>query len=494
MSVDFGNVSLELILLISSSILVVSVLASRISSSWGVPALLIFLGIGMLAGSEGPVGVPFENYNLSFALGSVCLAFIIFDGGLRTSWKSVRPILPVGISLSVLGTVITGLSTGIFAHYILNLSWLEGLLLGAIVSSTDAAAVFSILRSKGLGLKGNLKQTLEFEAGSNDPIAVFLTVAILTLMGPEQRGWSTLVVLLLQQASLGLLFGYYGAKVIRFLMNKSGIEFEGLYGVLVVGLVLALFSVTAYLGGSGFLALYVAGLMLGRKEFLHKLSVTRFLDGIAWISQILIFLVLGLLVFPSNLLKVWKEGLLIAFFMMLVARPLSIFIAGSGKTFNKQERLFVSWIGLRGAAPIILATLPWSKGLPNAEFLFNLVFFVVLISVAFQGISIPWVADKLKVTAPLPDNDKEEPDFNKPLPAGSIYVNTIVANAAPAVQKRIVDLGLPADVFLTSIERGGRYLIPQGNTILEAGDKIQAFASPTSTEALHHIFGKHSNI
>lgn len=490
MNFDFGNVSLELTLLISSSILVVSVLASRISSSWGVPALLIFLGIGMFAGSEGPIGVPFENYNLSFAVGSVCLAIIMFDGGLRTSWKSVRPILPVGISLSVLGTVITGIATGIFAHYVLNLSWLEGLLLGAIVSSTDAAAVFSILRSKGLGLKGKLKQTLEFEAGSNDPIAVFLTVAILSLMGSDQKDWSSVVVLLVQQASLGLIFGFYGARFIRFLMNRSGIEFEGLYGVLAVGLALALFSATAYLGGSGFLALYVAGLMLGRREFLHKISVIRFLDGIAWISQILIFLVLGLLVFPSNLLKVWKEGLLIAFFMMLVARPLSVFVASYGKSFNKQERLFVSWIGLRGAAPIILATLPWSRGVANAEFLFNLVFFVVLISVAFQGMSIPWVANKLNVTAPLPDNDAEEPDFNKPLPTGSVHIEATLATDAPAVQKRIVDLGLPADVFLTSIDRGGRYLIPQGNTVLEAGDKIQGFARPGSKEALRQLFGK----
>lgn len=486
-SIQFAHFSLESILLFSSALLVVSVLISRISSSFGIPALLFFLVLGMTAGSEGIGGIPFDNYSVAFAVGSVCLAFIVFDGGLRTSWKSVRPILPVGISLSFLGTVVTGLATGAFSHYVLDLTWTEALLLGAIVSSTDAAAVFSTLRSRGLGLRGSLKQTLEFEAGSNDPVAVFLTVAVLTYITSANTGPASILILFLKQTGFGLLFGWYGAKFYRWLINKAGVEFEGLYGVLMVGLVMVLFSATSYAGGSGFLAVYVAGLVLGNAEYLHKGTIIRFLDGVAWISQILIFLVLGLLVFPSKLLGIWKEGLILALFMTFAARPLSVLIAAPGRALDRKSRLFVSWIGLRGAAPIILATLPWSMGLPKAEYFFDLVFFIVLISVILQGVSIPWVARKLDVTEPL--QEESAPEIGSLLPSGFISIEASVREDSPAHDKRIVDLGLPAGVLLTSLERDGRYLVPQGKSVLLAGDKVKGFARPSNIVDLKTIFG-----
>lgn len=493
MNIEFLGFSLEFILLFSSSLLVISVLLSRVSSSFGVPALLIFLFLGMLAGSEGIGKVPFDNYPIAFAIGSVCLAFILFDGGIRTSWSSVQPILSTGVSLSFFGTVITGVITGLFAYFALGLGLLEGLLLGGIASSTDAAAVFSILRSKGLSLKGKLKQILEFEAGSNDPVAVFFTLAMISIISATSTSTvsltTTVVLLLIKQAGLGLLFGYFGGRAIRTITNRAGIEFEGLYGVLIAGFVMVLFSGTAYIGGSGFLAVYVAGLVLGKLDFLHKGSVTRFLDGVAWVSQITIFLVLGLLVFPSKILLVWKEGLLFAFFMMFIARPMSVFLASPGKAMKKEERLFVSWIGLRGAAPIILATLPWIANLPNAEFYFNLVFFTVIISVVFQGISIPWIAAKLKVTVPLDEKILSEPHLMNMLPAGFSAIEAVALEGSNSINKKVLELGLPQGVLLTSIQRGERFIVPQGSTVIESQDKILGFAKDSSLEEIKLMFG-----
>lgn len=485
---EFQNHSLESILLVSSLLLIFSVLSSRISSKFGVPALLLFLGIGMLAGSEGPGQIDFDNYPLSFAIGSVCLAIIIFDGGLQTSWKSVRPVLPLGISLSFLGTVVTGISTGLFAHYALNLSLIEGLLLGAIVSSTDAAAVFNILGAKSLALKGSLKQTLEFEAGSNDPVAIFLTVSMLSLaLAPEEQSLFSLLGMFFLQGGLGLLLGWVGGQGIRWLINNVGIEFEGLYSVLLLGLVICLFAGVTSLGGSGFLAVYIAGLVVGNTDLLHKGTIVRFSDGVAWIAQIIVFLTLGLLCFPSHLMVVWREGILLALFMMFIARPLSVYFAAPRpSSLGKPERLFISWVGLRGAAPIILATLPMGAGLPNSEYFFNLVFFVVLISVIAQGITIPWVAKKVGVTVPMKGKQIRTEGL---LPSGFVSIEIEINEEALAADRRIVDLSLPAGVLLTSIEREDRFLIPRGDTVLAKGDKISGLARPSNIEALKELFG-----
>jgi potassium/hydrogen antiporter len=472
-----------------SLLLIFSVLASRISSTIGVPALLLFLGLGMLTGSEGPGGIEFDNYGLAFSIGSICLAFILFDGGMRTSWKKVRSILPLGISLSFVGTVVTGIVTGIFAHYILGLSWLSGLLLGAIVSSTDAAAVFSILRARKLSLTSKLKQTLEFEAGSNDPVAIFLTLGVLSFATAKENAMSPLITLFIMQGGIGLGFGWLGGKGMRWIINHIGIEHEGLYSVLLFGLVLFLFSVTSVLGGSGFLAVYIAGLVLGNSRFLHKGTIARFHDGVAWIAQIIVFLTFGLLAYPSHLLTVWKEGLVLAIFMMFVARPLSILIAAPGSSLNRRERIFVSWVGLRGAAPIILATLPWSVGFPNAEYFFNLVFFLVLFSVIIQGISIPWLAKKVGVIEPIIEGTSSEIPSNL-LPLGFISISIELRSGTRAENKRIVDLELPSSVLLTSIERQHNYLIPQGDTELLAGDTIWGVARPSNIEELNLIFGE----
>ncbi|MFN2425442.1 MAG: potassium/proton antiporter [Candidatus Binatia bacterium] len=487
----FEGHSLEFLLLSTSFLLVFSVLTNRISSALGVPSLLLFLGIGMLAGVEGPGGIDFTNYSLSFAVGSVCLTFIIFDGGMRTSWNNVRPILPVGLSLSVLATLITAVATAVFANVVLGRSWVEALLLGAIVSSTDAAAVFSILRARSLSLKGRLKDTLEFEAGSNDPMAIFLTVGVLAYATGQATDVFSFVSLFGMQWGLGLALGWIGGHAFRWLINHAGIEYEGLYSVLLLGLVIFLFAGTSALGGSGFLAVYIAGLFLGNSELLHKGSVKRFHDGVAWLAQILVFLTLGLLSTPSHLLPVWKEGILLSSFMMFVARPLSVFLATPGSsTLERKDRLFVSWVGLRGVAPIILATLPWSVGFPNSEYLFNLVFFVVLLSVIVQGITIPWVAVKLGRIVPLREEPAHDHLAGMLLPEGFVTIEMEVGNSAAAKGTRVVDLALPSGVLLTSLERGGRYLIPKGDTAFTPGDRVWALARPSNIDVLRKLFGK----
>ena len=477
-------------LIFVSALLVISVLASRLSSAFGVPSLLLFLGLGMLAGSEGPGRLPFENFELAYVVGSLGLAFIIFDGGIRTNWRKVYPALRPGSSLSVFGTLITAILVAVFAHWFLRLEVLPSLLLGAIVSSTDAAAVFSLLRSKGLSLKGELKETLEVEAGSNDPVAIFLTLSILNLMVQPAVGWLFLLGFFLQQTLLGTAFGWFGAQGMRWLINRAGVEFEGLYGVLMVGMVGLLFASTNYLGGSGFLAVYVAGVALGHFDFLHKSTVVRFLDGIAWVSQIALFLVLGLLVFPSHLLQYWREGLYLTLFMIFVARPFSVWIAlAPFRRFSRNQRSFVCWVGLRGAAPIILATLPAIQNLEGAEFYFNLVFFLVLISVLLQGISIPAVARFLGVIQSLP-LEEAQMQSEGVLPEGFQSIEFTVNENAPAHQQRVVDLGLPAGVLLTSIRRQDRFLVPQGETVLQSGDLIRGLARESSVEELQTIFGR----
>lgn len=484
----FNGHSLEALLLIGSFLLVLSVLASRISSKFGVPLLLVFLGIGMLAGTEGPGRIAFDNYPLSFAIGSICLAMIVFDGGLRTSWSSIRPVLGLGISLSFVGTLATALVTALFVRHVLGLGWIESSLLGAIVSSTDAAAVFGILRARSLSLKGQLKQLLEFEAGSNDPVAVFLTVSVLTYITPGETSLMGVLSFFFVQTTLGLGFGYYGGKAIKYIINNVGLEFEGLYSVLLLSLVVLVFALSAYAGGSGFLAVYVTGVVLGNTVLLHKSSIEKFVDGMAWIAQILVFLTLGLLVYPSHLLSVWREGLVLGVFMMFVARPLSVLVASAGSKLDRNERFFVSWVGLRGAAPIILATLPWSSGLPNAEYVFNLVFFVVLISVVSQGISIPWIANLFKVTTLIPIQPDEDPKLHR-LPDGFVLIEVEIGTSSLLTGKRIVDASLPQGVLFTSINRNEVFIIPRGDTLLEQGDRITGFARESNFETLRELFG-----
>ena len=488
---DFNISTIDLFVFVSSLLVAISVLASRASGQLGVPSLLLFLGLGMLAGSEGVGGIDFDNYSLTYSVGSIALVLILFDGGLRSSWKSFKPFAKPGVSLSFFGVLITALATGCFAHYVLKLSWAEAMLLGSIVSSTDAAAVFSSLRNQNLTLRTGLKEVLELEAGSNDPTAIFLTLIFLDFITKNSSTDNVIGLFLFnlfKQFSIGLLFGWFGGKFTKWIINHSKLGYEGLYNVLCFAMAFFIFSGTSIVGGNGFLGVYVAGLVLGNSELINKGNILRFHDGIAWIAQISLFLLLGLLVFPSHLLAVWKEGIVLALFLIIVARPLSVFISTAFSSLKKSDRVFISWVGLRGAAPILLATLPWIGNVPNAEYFFNLVFFVVLVSILFQGTTIAWVAKKLNLIEAIENvqNFSANPAL---LPPGFCRIEFIIAPSSTAVGVQVANLELPSGVLLTSLEREGRFTIPSGQTEFAAGDKIWALVRKSHLGIITEVFG-----
>lgn len=470
----------EYILIGASILLLVSVLVSKISDRFGVPALLLFLILGMLAGSEGPGGVYFDDPALAQFIGVIALVLILFSGGLDTEWKHARPVFKEGLLLSTLGVLITALAAGTFAGLLLGLSPLEGLLIGAIVSSTDAAAVFSILRSKGISLRGQLRPLLELESGSNDPMAIFLTIGLIRLITQPGSSPISLIGLFVLQMLVGGVLGYSMGRVMVFLVNRLKLGYEGLYPVLTISLVFFSYGLTDIVGGSGFLAAYVSGAVLGNHDFIHKRSLLRFHDGLAWLMQIAIFLTLGLLIFPSRLIPVMGIGLLIAGFLMFVARPLGIFIGLMPSNLKWKEKTLISWVGLRGAVPIILATFPLLARVPHADLIFNLVFFIVLASVLLQGTSIPLVARWLGVGTPaIPKRinpieytpiDGLKSEFKElPLPPDSNLAG-----------KAIVELGLPADFLVILIARGNSFILPSGGTVLQGGDTLLVLSDKPS--------------
>jgi cell volume regulation protein A len=464
------------ILLGLAAILLISVLASKVSDRFGVPALVLFLALGMLAGSEGPGGVYFDDAPLAQFIGAAALALILFSGGLDTSWRDVRPVVVPGLALATLGVLMTAAAFGMFAYFFLGLSLLEGLLLGSIVSSTDAAAVFSVLRSRNVSLKGQLKPLLELESGSNDPMAALLTIGFVQLLTQPDLSPLRLVLLFALQLPLGAAVGFAAGKAIVFLVNRLKLGYEGLYPVLTLALVLLTYSLTNEVGGNGFLAVYVAGILVGNQDFLHKRSLLRFHDGMAWLMQIAMFLVLGLLVFPSHLVPVIGPGLLAAGWLMLAARPLSVFACLLPTRLSLREKVFVTWVGLRGAVPIVLATFPLLARAPHAEFMFNVVFFVVLTSVLVQGTSIPQVARWLGVDAPLVSQRVFPLEYNPVTGLKSGLRELEVPAHSPAVGKSLVALGLPPESLVVLIARGNEYLVPAGGTALAAGDDLLVLA------------------
>ena len=466
-------------LLAAAAVLVlIGVLASKVSTHLGVPALLLFLGVGMLAGSDGLGGIHFEDFELAQSLGIVALAFILFAGGMSTSWAEARPVLAPGVALATVGVVVTALVAGGIAAWALELSATTGFLLGAIISSTDAAAVFSVLRSRNVSLRGQVRPLLELESGSNDPMAVFLTVGFLELLTDPDRSVLSLLPLFAQQMAVGATFGYLFARGTVLAINRLRLGYEGLYPVVTLAVVVLTYGVTALLGGSGFLAVYVAGIVMGNREFLHKKSLMRFHDAIAWLSQISMFLVLGLLVFPSQLPAVAGRALLVAAALVFVARPLAVLIALAPTSLSVRARAMVSWVGLRGAVPIILATFPLAADVDEAETIFNAVFFIVLTSVLLQGTTIPLIARWLGVDAPIP----ARPLY--PLEAvsstdGSTSLNEITIPAdSPVAGRQLVEIGLPAGALLVLISRDGQFVVPQGATVLLSGDATLVLADP----------------
>lgn len=486
------TLSTENILLLGSLMLFISIVASKTSYKWGIPTLVLFLIVGMLAGSDGLGGIYFNDPGTAQFLGIVALTLILFSGGLDTKFEAVKPTFKNGISLSTLGVLLTAVFVGVFAHLVLGFQFKEGMLLGAIVSSTDAAAVFSILRSRSTGLKGDLRPLLEFESGSNDPMAFFLTISFISLvMEPETSLWSMIPRFFIGM-SLGAVVGYGSGKLMQYVINRIRLNVVGLYPVLTLSMVFFTFSFTDFIGGNGFLAVYLAGIILGNTSFIHKKSLMRFYDGQAWLMQIVMFLTLGLLVYPSEIPPIMPQGILISLFMIIIARPLAVFISLSrSKIFSVRKKLFISWVGLRGAAPIVFATYPMVANVPYARELFNLVFFISVSSVLIQGTTIHVVAKWLRLNVPEKLKRKFPLDIELRDDSKSELVEIDVVEQSPVVGKAIVELNLPPGVLIVLVHRKDEYLTPRGETILEIGDHLLIMADNKELVGqVHQVFGE----
>jgi len=470
-------IPIETILLWVAVLIFVSAVSSKLSDRFAIPALLLFLVIGMLAGSDGIGGIHFDNAQLAKSIGVIALIFIIFSGGLDTNWKDTRAVAWPGVALSTLGVLLTAVITGLCAVYILKFSFLEGMLLGSIVSSTDAAAVFSILRSKRISLKQPLKPLLEFESGSNDPMAVFLTVGFLSVLTVKNMGIAALIPRFFLNMGMGAFIGYLMAKVIVFLINRLKLYYEGLYPAGMISLVLLTYVIAVFLKGNGILAVYLTGLMLGQAEFPNKRMIARFHDGLAWLMQITMFVTLGLLVFPSHLVPLIGAGLLLTLFLMLVARPISVLLCLLPFKMNMRKKAMVAWVGLRGSVPIILATFPFMAGISQADTIFNIVFFIVIASVLIQGTSIPAISKMLKVDAPWIDKTRYPIEFEKTEGIDAELTDIIVPYNSGAVGKMIRDLNVPEKCLIMLISRNDKFVIPAGPTVIEGGDVLLVLAN-----------------
>lgn len=478
-------ISIETILLWVAALIFVSVISSKISDRFAIPVLLLFLAIGMFAGSEGVGGLAFDDAQMAKSIGIVALIFIIFSGGFDTNWKETKSVMWPGVLLSTAGVLITAVITGCFAVYILKFSFLEGMLLGSIVSSTDAAAVFSILRSKRISLKSPLKPLLEFESGSNDPMAVFLTVGFISMLTVKGMSIAALIPRFILDMGMGAFIGYLMARFIIVLINRLKLEYEGLYPVIMISLVLLTYVIAVFLKGNGFLAVYIAGLMLGQAEFPNKKMIMKFHDGLAWLMQIVMFVTLGLLVFPSHIVPLMGAGLLLTLLLMVIARPVSVFLCLLPFKMSIWKKTLIAWVGLRGSVPIILATFPFMAGVPQADIIFNVVFFVVFASVLIQGTSIPIVSKILKLDVPLPQRRPYPIEFEKTGAIDAELTEAIVPYDSEASGKRIGELHVPEKCLIMLISREDKFIIPSGSVVIEGGDVLLVLANAADFSALH---------
>lgn len=480
---------LEATIFITAALLLSSVIASKVAVRFGVPVLVLFLLIAMGMGSEGFGGIEFDNAQLTQSVGIIALVFIIFSGGLDTRWEDVSGVLREGMLLATLGVLVSALLVGLVAQMAFGFTLAQGVLLGATMASTDAAAVFSVLRGKSIRLRKPLQPLLELESGSNDPMAVFLTLGMIQLLTEPGRSPIDLLPFFVLQMVIGSLAGLLASEVIRSVVNQIRLEYDGLYPVLTIAFVLTTYSLTTLIGGNGFLAIYITGLGLGRHHFIHKNSLRNFHDGLAWIMQITMFLMLGLQIFPSRLLEIAPEGLLIAGASILLARPVSVFLALFFSGLNLREKFFISWVGLRGATPIILATLTLTTPLELPQSIFDIVFFVVLFSVILQGSTISQAARWLGLIAPPPPPDEAAPaETRQPSHLDEFLLQLEVSPQSEVVGRQLVALELPENTLLVLIKRGETLVIPRGSTIIQPNDEVLLMVQGDQREQVQAMF------
>lgn len=468
----------EVVLLVASIILFLSIFAGKAGYRFGLPSLLLFLGVGMLFGSDG-LGIQFNDPAITQFIGMLALTIILFSGGMDTKMNDIRPIATQGVILATVGVLLTTFITGGFIYYMSNLvgikyvalTFPESLLLAAVMSSTDSASVFSILRSKGVYLKEKLRPTLELESGSNDPMAYMLTILLISYIQSGGMSLGTAALSLLLQLGVGALAGYLLGKLAVYIINHMNIDNESLYPIMLMALAFFTFAATTLVKGNGYLAVYIAGLVVGNSKMVHKKSIGTFFDGFTWLWQIVMFLALGLLVNPSELLPVAPIGLGVGLFMIIFARPITVFLCLLPfKNFSTKGKLYISWVGLRGAVPIIFATYPLLAGIEHAGMIFNVVFFITILSLLIQGTTVTKAAEWLGMVGE-PDR-KDEFGIELPEEIKSAMSEIEITAEVLCHGNKLMELTLPDHTLAVMVKRDNRYFIPKGNTELQENDKL----------------------
>lgn len=489
-----GGFNVDSFILLGAILLIVGVITTKFSARLGVPALVLFIIVGMLFGSDGLGFIYFDNVKYAQLIGIFALVIILFEGGLQTKWPTVKSVLVPSLSLATLGVIITSSIVAFSAKLILDVTWLEAFLFGAIVGSTDAAAVFAVL--KGQNIKARMGATLEAESGTNDPMAVFLTLSFIQLISASDPNYFTLVGNFLWQMSSGLIIGLILGKLASNSINKINLDSSGLYPVFALAFALLTYSITALIGGSGLLAVYTAALIIGNSELTYRQSIFRFNEGFAWMMQILMFTILGLLVFPLQLFQwdiMWK-GLALSIVLMVVARPIAVFLSTIGMKYKLNEKIFLSWAGLRGAVPIVLATFPMIAGLPNSQLFFNVVFFVVLTSTLIQGSTITLLAEKLKLVGAKKVNSPHTLELVSIGKANAEIIEFEVSSDAKVEGRKLSEIDFPSGTLINAIIRDNKLVTPSGKTIINEHDILYVLTDRKSKRDLENLLNQKKEV
>jgi cell volume regulation protein A len=470
------------IILLLGLLMVAGVLSVKFSARAGVPALVLFVGLGMVLGQF----YYFDDAFVAQLFGTFALIAILFDGGLNASWPDVKPVMKSAISLATVGVVVTSLIIGLFAHFLLNISWLEGMLFGSIVGSTDAAAIFAVVG--GYSIRKKLAATLEAESGSNDPMAIFLTLLCIQLLTNPATSIVQLVLYFLREICIGAVAGYFLGKLLVQVINRIQMQSSGLYPILSLACAVSAYALTAFLGGSGFLAVYIMAIVAGNSEMVYRTAIFRFNEGFAWMMQIFMFVLLGWLVFPEHLISLALPGFGLSLLLMFVARPIGVWISTARTSFTNSEKTFIAWAGLKGAVPIVLATYPLLVDLPNAYLIFNATFFVVLTSALLQGASITPVARRLGLIEPTRRKSPYTVELVALEKTDSEIVEIEIQATDSAANREIRELALPDNVLIVALIRNGAILTPRGETRLLADDMIYVLTSKQQLHCIYDVF------